>query len=160
MDADRTVRATHHLVLNQTYTYQLGRVGSRNQRFSNDCLAPITVRAANHRNPKIFDMATNRRHHEAPFVPALTARISGGMTLRAISGATGRQRWFDNAPQSLAQFLSSMKQSNLYCVKGNSHDSSGLFRRWFVKLAHLQSPACSVRQRFHGRGQNVLPLPL
>jgi len=32
MDADRTVRATHHLALNQAYIRQLGRAGSRNQQ--------------------------------------------------------------------------------------------------------------------------------
>jgi len=94
------------------------------------------------------------------FAPGLTTRIAGGVILRDMSSATGSPRWFDKALQSLAQFPSPMKQSSLNRVDGNSHDSSGLFRRSLVKLTQLECSPCSVRQLIQSREQNSLPLAL
>jgi hypothetical protein len=118
-EADLPVRGTHQVALNQAVTRQLRRVGSRNRR-------------------------REALHTGLPSPSGLTARIAGGVILRDMSRATGSPRWSYKALQSLAEFPSPMKQSSLNRVNGNSHDSSGLFRRSLVKLTQLECPPCSV----------------
>src|SRR5580700_4124924 len=113
-------------------------------------------------------MTTRSTSIRAARVSPLATRIAGHLTLSDMcritdplrSLACGWPSWLDKVLQSLAQFPSAMKQSSLNRVDGNSHDSSGFFRRSLVKLTQLECPPCFVRQPFHGREQNVLPLPL
>src|SRR5271154_2920347 len=113
-------------------------------------------------------MTTRSTSIRAALVSALTTRIAGLLTLSDMGRVTdplrslpcGWPRWLDKALQSLSQFPSPMKQSSLNRVNGNSHDSSGLFRRSLVKLTQLECPPCSVRQLTQSREQNSLPLAL
>src|SRR5580692_10069195 len=153
MDVDGTARATHQLALNEAFTRQLRRVGTRNQHRE-------VIHGDSARRHFYLSLCFEFSPYGPSFAPALTTRIAGGVILRDMSRATGSPRWLDKAPQSLAQFSSPMKQSSLNRVNGNSHDSSGLFRRSLVKLTQLECPPRSVRQLIQSREQHSLPLAL